>query len=201
MEATNSVELQAETLSGDVRDQFLDAVRLSELGWTKLGEHDQKRFIQKTDKLAQDMVRRVVDVIAHAGFAHVVIAIQDVGLGDALKIKATSAFAVDSVTKLASHGRGKPAVLVLADPSAFFGERAPAQADKDQPDLPMHDADGVIQEETKLELNELRTEGQEDEGEGEEAPAGNDLPDSEELPDTPETAIRRRTRARARADA
>lgn len=194
MEATNTVEMQAETLSGDIRDQYLDILRGMDEPWTKLSEHQQKRIIGNVEKLSRDVVRGSVDIVAHTGFVHMLVTTGEWTVKDGIKLKVAASGSVEDITKLAEHGGGS-AILVFADAAEYFGQRAEAKADKDQPDLPIHDQDGVIQE-TELELNELRSEG-----EGEEAPAGNELPESEDLPDTPETEIRRRTRARARARA
>lgn len=193
MEATNTVEMQAETLSGDIRDQYLDILRGMDEPWTKLSEHQQKRIIGNIEKLSRDVVRGSVDIVAHTGFEYMLVTTGEWTVKDGIKLKVNASGSVEDITKLAEHGGGS-AVLVFADAGEYFGQRAEAKADKDQPDLPIHDEDGVVQE-TELKLNELRTE----EGKGEEAPAGNDLPEAEDLPDTPETAIRRRTRARADA--
>ena len=164
MEATNTVEMQAETLSGDVRDQFLDVIRGLDEPWTQLSEHQQKRIISNVDLLSRKVVRGSVDIVAHTGFEHMLVTTGEWTVKDGIKLKVNASGSVEDITKLAEHGGGS-AILVFADAGDYFGARAEALADKDQPDLPIHDGDGVIQE-TELKLNELRTEDEgQDEGE------------------------------------
>ncbi|GJD72582.1 hypothetical protein [Methylobacterium goesingense] len=169
MEATNTVEMQAETLSGDIRDQYLDILRGMDEPWTKLSEHQQKRIIGNVEKLSRDVVRGSVDIVAHTGFVHMLVTTGEWTVKDGIKLKVAASGSVEDITKLAEHGGGS-AILVFADAASYFGQRAEAKADKDQPDLPIHDHDGVIQE-TELELNELRTEG-DDQDEGAETDEG-----------------------------
>jgi hypothetical protein len=61
------------------------------------------------------------------------------GQGRHLKLELAVTPLVGNMIALAEHG-SRGAILVLADASTFLGERAPAKADKDQPDLPMGNA-------------------------------------------------------------
>lgn len=183
MEATNTVELQAETLSGDVRDQFLDIIRGLDEPWTKLSEHQQKRIIQNVEKTSRDVVRGSVDIVAQTGFVHMLVTTGEWTVKDGIKLKVNASGSVEDITKLAEHGGGS-AILVFADAAAYFGQRAEAKADKDQPDLPMHDADGVIQEgegetEVAAETKPRRRRG---------AAAGDDAPAAPEMPADPTRA-------------
>lgn len=189
MEATNTVEMQAETLSGDIRDQFLDVLRGLDEPWTKLSEHQQKRAISNIEKLSRDVVRGSVDIVAQTGFVHMLVTTGEWTVKDGIKLKVNASGSVEDITKLAEHGGGS-AILVFADAAAYFGERAEAKADKDQPDLPI-DEDGVFQQETELKLNELNPnpdEGEEEGGEGEQVETAGGRP-------------RRRRRTAAGADA
>jgi hypothetical protein len=58
---------------------------------------------------------------------------------DGIKLELEVSSLVENIHALAEHGNGS-AVLVLAEPSVYMGERAPAKADKDQPDLPINKA-------------------------------------------------------------
>lgn len=113
--------------------------------WTKLSEQEQKRFIGRADTIAYDTVREAAQIIAHQGFAHLIVSTSKWTVKDGIKLEVGASSSVDDITKLAEHGAGS-AVLVLAEPSIFFGQRADAIADKDQPELPIADEDGVIAE-------------------------------------------------------
>lgn len=199
MEATNTVEMQAETLSGDIRDQFLDVLRGLDEPWIKLSEHQQKRAISNIEKLSRDVVRGSVDIVAQTGFVHMLVTTGEWTVKDGIKLKVNASGSVEDITKLAEHGGGS-AILVFADAAAYFGARAEAKADKDQPDLPI-DEDGVFQQETELNLKELNPDPDEGEGEGDEGEqvetaggkprrrrrtaAGGDAPPPPEMPADP----------------
>lgn len=193
-QAEEAVELGIETLRGDVRDRFLDNVVRQMPCWTKMSEHEQKVMISRVDDLAARMVRESIKIVAHQGFGHLVVSTGKWTVKDGLKLEVGAAGSVDDITKLAEHGT-KPAVLVLAEPSVFFGQRADAMADKDQPDLPIHDEDGVIDEEGDGETSEAEEEGEKGVAEDGEPEA-----DRSPLPEPP-AATRTRRRSREAADA
>ena len=179
-QAEAAVELGIETLRGDIRDRILDNICRQMPCWTKMSEQEQKRFIGRAETIAYETVREAAQIIAHQGFAHLIVSTGKWTVKDGIKLEVGASSSVDDITKLASHGAGS-AVLVLAEPSVFFGQRADAVADKDQPDLP-------IDEESEGE------DGDEDgEGDGDEA-------DRSPLPEPPTRETRSR-RTREPADA
>ena len=179
-QAEAAVELGIETLRGDIRDRILDNICRQMPCWTKMSEHEQRVMISRCEEVAGKTVREAIKVVAHQGFDHLVVSTGKWTVKDGLKLEVGASGSVDDITKLAEHG-AKPAVLVLAEPSVFFGQRADAVADKDQPDLP-------IDEESEGE------DGDEDgEGDGDEA-------DRSPLPEPPTRETRSR-RTREPADA
>ncbi len=104
-----------------------------------------KKFIGRADDLAYHVVREATRLVAHQGFAHLTVSTGKWSVKDGIKLEVNASSSVDDITKLAEHGSGS-AVLVLAEASVFYGQRADALADKDQPDLPIADGDGVIAE-------------------------------------------------------
>jgi len=134
------VELGIETLRGDIRDRILDNIVRQMPCWTKMSEHEQRTMIGRADEVAGKTVREAIKVVAHQGFDHLVVSTGKWTVKDGLKLEVGASGSVDDITKLAEHG-AKPAVLVLAEPSVFFGQRADALADKDQPDLPIDEGD------------------------------------------------------------
>jgi hypothetical protein len=128
---------EAETLSGDIRDALLTHVRAIRVPWAMLAEDEQQALIDAISNTAKHTVRQVCAVMAQAGAPHVhaKIAKWMVKGGD-LKLELAVTPLVVNMIALAEHG-SRGAVLVLADASDFMGERAPAKADKDQPDMPI----------------------------------------------------------------
>lgn len=141
-QAEAAVELGIETLRGDIRDRILDNICRQMPCWTKMSEQEQKRFIGRAETIAYETVREAAQIIAHQGFAHLIVSTGKWTVKDGIKLEVGASSSVDDITKLAEHG-AKPAVLVLAEPSVFFGQRADAVADKDQPDLPIDEDSGA----------------------------------------------------------
>lgn len=159
MEATEVVAFQEETLRGDVRDKFLDDVIRRMPGWGKLSEREQSTTIDRVATVASQIVREAVRLVGHRGFEHSVVSLGKWTVKEGIKLEATGPDTVEEITKLAQH-KGT-AILVFASPTLFLGERAAAEAEKDQPDLPIDAA------------------AEDEEGDG------GDLPDAD-LPDPPD---------------
>ena len=153
METTEQQDVQAETLSGDIRDSFLTIFRDVKDPWAKLPEFDQMTINARVEKLAQDLVRRAVFIALDRGFVHIPVTTGKAVLADGIKIEVSASRIAKNCTILGENPPW-PAVLVFADVEDFIGERAPAPVDQDQPGLPIHDADGVIEEATDLTMDQ-----------------------------------------------
>jgi hypothetical protein len=127
-------EIEAETLTGDVRDVLLTHMRSMEVGWRFLTEQQQRDKIEASERCAEQLVRSAFALVSQADFPHITVEIGAVKLDGGMEIKLKCAGTVANVTRLAEHGR-TAAILVLTDPQAFFGERDEAKPDKDQPSL------------------------------------------------------------------
>lgn len=127
-------KLAAETLTGDVRDMLLTHIRAMETPWSKLSERDQELKISAAVKCADELVRRAVQVVAHKGFPHLIVGTGKWAVKEGIILEVKSSGTVENITKLAEHGVGA-AILVLAEPSQFWGEKDKAKPEPDQPDL------------------------------------------------------------------
>jgi hypothetical protein len=128
---------EAETLSGDVRDALLTHVRTIKIPWAMLAEDEQQSTIDAIQRTAEHCVRQACAIMMRNGAPSVPAKIAQWRVkGGDLKLELAVTPLVDNMIALAEHG-SRTAVLVLVDHSEFMGERAPAKADKDQPDLPM----------------------------------------------------------------
>jgi CHAD domain-containing protein len=126
---------EAATLTGDVRDALLTHVRGMRVPWAMLAEDEQQEIIDAISKTAESSVRATARLIVHQKFQHLDVRLGKWTVKDGVKIEILTAATVQNITALAEHSGG--AVLVLTDASEFFGERGPAKADKQQPDLPL----------------------------------------------------------------
>lgn len=125
---------EAETLVGDIRDALLTHVRSIKVPWAMLNEEEQGDRISAITRTAEHAVRVAAGKIAHRGFKHIVITTGKWTVNEGIKLEVNAAASVENINALAQHGAGA-AILVLVDAAEFFGERAPAKPDKDQPDL------------------------------------------------------------------
>lgn len=132
--------VEAETMMGDVRDAMLGHIRSMRVPWAMTAEDEQRDIIQSVTKAAENLVRKSVSVVAKRGMDSVVVVLGKWTVGDLIDMKVTAQATVETIGKLASHGQSA-AVLILSDPSVYFGERKPAKPDKDQPTLPGAGAD------------------------------------------------------------
>lgn len=131
-----------DTLRGDIRDALLTHVRSIKVPWTMLSEEEQQDHIDAIALTAESAIRRVVGLIAHRGFPHILVNTGKWTVKDGVKLEVIAAATVDNINRLAEQGTGA-AILVLTDAAEFFGEKAPAKADKDQPDLIKDEEDGA----------------------------------------------------------
>ena len=127
-------DIAAKTLKGDIRQFMVDRMRGQSKLFSSLSEADQKAEIGFADETADKLIRRVVGLVVGHEFPSVAVMMTgkfgaNAGL---VTIQATCAATPDNLTKVVRDGA---AVLVLADPDKFRGQRAPTKADKDQPDL------------------------------------------------------------------
>lgn len=132
--AKDPAELAADTLKGDVRDVLLGHILALPKPWPQMSEQEQEDAIIRAERLADDLVRRAVDIAASKGLPHFVVQLGKFTVGDTIEGKFSAAFTFDNLDGLAAR-KGLTVVLVPRDVSEFLGERAPAEPEKDQPTI------------------------------------------------------------------
>ena len=139
--APEETRFESKTLSGDIRDMILSHIRAMTVPWAMLNEQEQGDKIYAASQAGEQLVRTCLQVIAKNKLPSVSVSIGAYKVDKTLEIKVTAPPNVSNITLLAEHGNGG-AMLILAEASDYFGERAPAKPKKDQPDLPLDpDAD------------------------------------------------------------
>lgn len=171
MEATEDAVFQAETLRGDVQNKIMDDVVRRMPGWVKMSEREQRDVINSTARIASDMVREAVKIVAHRDFPHMIVSLGKWTVKEGIKLEVSGSDSVEEITKLASNG-GKQAILVFASVSGFMGSRGEPQADKDEPELPIDGEQPAHDPDT----GEILSEGEE---------GDNPLPETGDLPEPP----------------
>ncbi len=138
-EKQDYIEMSVETLTGDLRDWLLGHLRNMPKPWQQLSEAEQKDRIYAAESAARDFVRKGVNLIAAHGHDKVTVDVGKFTVKDgSIKAEFVAAATDDNLLLIRHAGR---AVLVLADPEVFTGERAPAAADPDEPELPIEEED------------------------------------------------------------
>jgi hypothetical protein len=134
-------ELGIETLTGDVRDALLTHVRSMEDPWSKLSEKKQQDKIFAVQSIADDLVRRAVSLIAAQGFDHVLVTVRKMTISEKGIVQSVfdRSKAPDNVIHLMERQNAQ-AVLILCDPTDYFGERVEAKPQPDQPEIPLGEA-------------------------------------------------------------
>lgn len=133
-------EVHEETLVGDVRDMLLTHIRSMETPWSKLSERDQEYKIDAAENAAKFLVSQVCSMMAKQDFPNILVSVGKFTVDKAVKIEAIASSSADNINQLAVHGKGA-AMLILADPQAYFGEIGKADMDADEPELPLDEAD------------------------------------------------------------
>lgn len=134
---TPNIELNAETLTGDIRDWLIGHFRDMQKPWAQMSESEQYDKIEAADRAARQLVTKTVNTLASENFdtVHVQVGKFTVKEGQ-IKAEFTAAATDQYLLSIRHAGR---AVLVLADPNAYHGERQEARPDPDEPGLPLVD--------------------------------------------------------------
>ena len=144
VEPEEIIDSKLEYLMGEVRDTLLTHVRSMEAPWSKMSEVDQGEKIAAIEQAARYVVRVAAHSIANGGFESVTVTLGKFTV-DKGKIKGSiEAKALSEHVHLLADHQNDEAVIVLCDPKAYMGERAPAKPDPDEPHLGFVDEDGVI---------------------------------------------------------
>ena len=125
-----------ETARGDVRDFMLDRIKRMKKPWDQLGEYEQRSEITSADMAAQQLVRKVVMLVAAHGRRHIKAAFEQYTVKDGLKIVLQAPVTQENVLTLTA-GRGSQVILTLADDSPFAGQKTDPKPTPNQGALPV----------------------------------------------------------------
>jgi hypothetical protein len=129
VESASPVDLQTETLRGDVRDAVLSEFKAMAKPWQAMNEEEQDRVIRRADGIARTMVRSAVDLIAARGLPAIPIEVGKMTMDGAEIEGKFKCYADDETLLRARHLQNSRAMFVLASPDAFNGEEKPAETE------------------------------------------------------------------------
>lgn len=133
-EEQKTVDLAAETLTGDIRDFLLDRVKTLGKPWAAMSEDEQSDQIHGCRDAAEKLVKTACEVIASKAKKAMVGKLIKIQIKD--KIQCQVDFNVDDESRHELYdSQGMHVSLVVADAQPFTGERAPAEAEPEQGSL------------------------------------------------------------------
>lgn len=139
---TGAIEnLAVRTLAGDVRDAILHRLKHEQdkRPWDERSEDEQRRTINQITETAETLVRGVVRLIGSEALPALPGILASITVKDG--IKAVMELSRSDENRHALYdAEGRQVMIVLADPTQFFGAREEWKVKRDQPDLPL-DAD------------------------------------------------------------
>ena len=135
-------DLQLDTLSGDIRDAMLMQFRDVNTAWTAMSEDKQRDVASAMELAANDIIRKTVRLLTKHDFPRCVVQLGEIKIvgGDKSRIegKIVAGNISENREVLGDHVNTH-VQLVCIDSDTFMGERAPADVDPDQPELPVGD--------------------------------------------------------------
>ncbi len=131
-----NIELNTDTLSGDVRSAILDKFRGTDVTWSMMPEGQQRTFSHEIDELARYLVREAVNLIATDGMPSINTRCGEVKRRKDGDIEAKFNLKGDDEQRHELFdATGFPIKVIVADHERYIGERAPEPIDPDQADL------------------------------------------------------------------
>jgi len=132
------------TLMGDMRDAMLMRIRTLQKPWAQMTEAEQTDCANGIELAARDMIRKTVRLVNKHEWPSCVVTLAEMKIGgtNGIDIKMICPNISEYRNVLGEHVKTQ-VMVVFADSETFMAERAPAQIDKDEPEMPLDgEADG-----------------------------------------------------------
>lgn len=144
------VDVETETLAGDLRDAMLTRYKQMPATWSQMTQEQQNMLAEGAAYDARRLVEEAVKAVTSYEFPRAVgrIAKMVVIPGDKARIECPVHFQLipENLAVLGTEV-GSMVAVIMVDSAAFKGERAPVETDPDQPDLPMGEDRSEVQDE------------------------------------------------------
>ncbi len=130
------------TLMGDMRDAMLMRIRTLQKPWAQMTEAEQTDCANGIELAARDMIRKAVRLMNKHEWPSCVVTLAEMKIGgtNGIDIKMTCPNIAVNREVLGDHVKTE-VMVVFSDSDTFMAERAPAQIDKDQPELGLPEGD------------------------------------------------------------
>lgn len=142
-----TIDFAANTLTGDLRDTFLDKLRHEQdkRPWHERSEAEQRQTVHDVETTMRHIVTRAVEIIAGHGRRTIKASVESVVFKDGIKAVLTAS-KFDVNRHNLADAAGRTVLIVVADPDEFTGEKAPVEVTPDQATL-LGDAAMVVHSE------------------------------------------------------
>lgn len=150
----------ADVMLGEVMKACIDMIKVMPDVWQKMGETQQKGFLDNLQIRVSTEIRRAVVAIAARDYQAITAAVDQVTFKDGVKVVMKLAPGSTGRHELAD-AEGDNVLIVLADAEQYFGGTGEVNADQDQPDLEYEDgdADPLYTQAVQLVIDEQRASG------------------------------------------
>lgn len=129
-----TLDLAANTLTGDIRDFLLDRVKQLGKPWVAMTEDEQNDQIRAAKSAAETVVKRACEIIAAGGKKSMIGTLVKIAIKDKIQVQLDFSKHDEQRHEL-MNAQGLTVSVVLADAEPFTGERAPAEATPQQGSL------------------------------------------------------------------
>lgn len=130
-----------DTLFGDLRDAILDRLRAMPKPYTVMSEAEQLEMIEGVERVSRHLVHQAVTLIAANGRPVISATVDQCVVKDGIKV-VLKVSQSDPMRYELLDAVGRFALIVVADPEPYLGEREAAKPEPDQPPLPGAGEDG-----------------------------------------------------------
>jgi hypothetical protein len=127
-------ELAADTLRGDLRDAMLSWFKSTPKAWSQMGEREQSDIADAADRCARQLVKQTCQIIAASERPCIVAQLVEYKEKDGVEAKLKLPSKGEVVAAL-HEACGREVLIVTSGEEEFQGEAAPAEIEKDQPEL------------------------------------------------------------------
>lgn len=149
MPKRNRIDIELNTMAGDVRDSVLGLVRSFGKTWAAMSEPEQRLAAERAFNLGREIAVKATEAVAGGGYESLTVAVGKFEVTDKGGLKGT--FTVgepeDATLSTLLAMRGRAAVLVAADASEYTNARRDVAYDLDQKVLDLDEEGGEEEEE------------------------------------------------------
>lgn len=146
------IEVQPETLAGDVRDAMLQRIKGLRSPWGHMTETEQNELAEGLAYDARRLVEAAIQALSAFEFPRAVAKMARMSVNpDKKTIECKLEFQlIPENLEVLGVNVGSMVAVVMVDSSQFKGEREPVKVDPDQPDLPMEGDPRKLEEQRNL---------------------------------------------------